>query len=56
MKASACHDHNMKAYYAKVKKLEEKFDGLKLCHIPRRDNKEADSLTRISLTQRHAPR
>ena len=55
MKASACHDHKMEAYYAKVRKLEAKFDGLELHHIPRRDNEEADSLTRISSTQDMPP-
>jgi hypothetical protein len=41
----------MEAYCAKVRKLEAKFDGLKLRHIPRRDNEEADSLARIGSTQ-----
>ena len=50
MKASACHDHKMEAYCAEVRKLEAKFDGLELCHIPRRDNKEVDSLARIGST------
>ena len=51
MKASACLDHKMEAYCAEVRKLEAKFDGLELRHIPRRDNEEADSLARIGLTQ-----
>ena len=51
MKASACHDHKMEAYYAEVRKLEAKFDGLELCHIPQRDNEDADSLARIGSTQ-----
>jgi ribonuclease HI len=34
MKASACRDHKMEAYCAEVRKLEAKFDGLKLRHIP----------------------
>jgi ribonuclease HI len=34
MKASACHDHKMEAYYAEVRKLEAKFNGLELRHIP----------------------
>jgi hypothetical protein len=47
----------MEAYCAEVRKLKAKFDGLELCHIPRRDNeeadslKEADSLTRIGSTR-----
>ena len=47
MKALACRDHKMEDYCAEVRKLEAKFDGLNLCHIPRRDNKEANSLDRI---------
>ena len=34
MKASAYRDHMMEAYYAEVRKLEAKFDGLELRHIP----------------------
>ena len=55
MKASACRDHNMEAYCIEVRKLEVKFDGLKLRHIPRRDNEEADSLAKISSTQDMPP-
>jgi ribonuclease HI len=51
MKASACHDHKMEAYCAEVRKFEAKFDVLKLRHIPRRDNEEADSLARIGSTR-----
>ena len=51
MKASACHDHKMEGYCTKVRKLEAKFDGLELHHIPRNDNEEANSLTRIDSTQ-----
>ena len=51
MKASSCLDHKMDAYCAEVRKLEAKFDELELCHIPQRDNEEADSLTRISSTR-----
>jgi len=55
MKASVCHDHKMEAYCAEVRKLEAKFDGLELRHIPQMDNEEADSLTKISLTQDMPP-
>jgi ribonuclease HI len=55
MKASACHDHKMEAYYAEVRKLEAMFNGLKLRHIPRRDNEEADCLARIGSTQDMPP-
>ena len=45
----------MEAYCAEVRKLEAKFDRLELCHIPRRDNEEADSLARIGSTQDMPP-
>ena len=34
MKASVCYDHKMEAYCDEVRKLEAKFDGLELRHIP----------------------
>ena len=55
MKASACHDHKMEAYYAEVRKIKAKFDGLELRHIPRRDNEEANSLARIVSTRDTPP-
>ena len=51
MKASVCYDHKMEAYCDEVRKLEAKFDGLELRHIPRRDNEEADSIARIGSTR-----
>lgn len=50
MKASACRDHKMDVYCAEVKKLEAKFDGMELRHIPRRHNEEANNLPRIGST------
>jgi ribonuclease HI len=50
IKASACRDHKMEAYCTEVRKLEAKFDGFELRHIPRRDNEEADNLARIVST------
>jgi ribonuclease HI len=35
MKESSCHNPKMAAYCQEVHKLEEKFDGLELNHIPR---------------------
>ena len=35
MKESSCHDTKIAAYYQEVYQLEDKFDGLKLNHIPR---------------------
>ena len=55
MKASVCCDHKMEAYCAEVRKLEAKLDRLELHCIPRRDNKEPNSLTRIDSTQDMPP-
>jgi hypothetical protein len=33
MKESTCCDVRMEAYYAEVRKLEDKFDGIKLQHV-----------------------
>ena len=38
MKESTCYDAKMEAYYQEVRRLEDRFDGLKLNHIPRRLN------------------
>jgi ribonuclease HI len=34
MKKSSYHDPKIVAYYQEVRKLEDKFDGLKLSHVP----------------------
>ena len=46
MKESSCHDTKMGAYYQEVQRLEDKFNGLKLNHIPRRLNEVADALVK----------
>ena len=43
------------AYYDEVRKLKERFDGLELHHILRRDNLAADSLVKLSSSQGPAP-
>jgi ribonuclease HI len=48
MKDSSYHDPKMAAYCRKVCRLKEKFDGLELNHIPRRDNEAADALAKIA--------
>ena len=48
MKESSCHDAKMAAYYQEVRRLEDKFDGLELNHIPRRLNKTADALAKAA--------
>ena len=44
MKESNCHDVKMAAYCQEVRRLEDKFDGLELNHIPRRLNEAAEAL------------
>jgi ribonuclease HI len=47
MKESSCHDAKMATYCQQVHKLEDKFDGLELSHIPRQLNKVADELAKM---------
>jgi ribonuclease HI len=48
MKNSHCRDSKMKAYCDEVRRLEDKFYGLKLNHVARRYNKTADELAKIA--------
>ena len=48
MKESSCHDPKMEAYCNAVRRLEDKFDGLELNHVPRKYNEDADELAKIS--------
>ena len=48
MKESSCHDAKMAAYYQEVRWLEDRFNGLKLNHIPRRLNEAADVLVKAA--------
>jgi len=48
MKESSCHDPNMEAYCNAVRRLEDKFDGLELNHVPRKYNEDADKLATIA--------
>ena len=50
MKASSCHDRKMEAYCKEVRKLEDKFHGLKLTHIARRYNEATNELAKITST------
>ena len=43
MKESSCHDTKMAAYYQEVRRLEDKFNGLELNHMPRRLNEMVDA-------------
>jgi ribonuclease HI len=48
MKELGCHDPKMEAYYKVVRRLEDKFNGLKLNHIARKYNEVADELAKIA--------
>jgi ribonuclease HI len=48
MKNSHCRDPKMEAYGDEVRRLEDKFYGLKLNHIARRYNETADELAKIA--------
>ena len=47
MKESSCHDPKMEAYCNAVHRLEDKFDGLELNHVPRKHNEDTDELAKI---------
>jgi ribonuclease HI len=55
MKNSHCHDRKMEAYCDKVRRLEDKFDGLELNHVARRYNKTVDELAKIALGRTTVP-
>jgi len=48
MKESSCHDPKMEAYCNAVRRLEDKFDGLELNHVPLKYNEDADELAKIA--------
>jgi ribonuclease HI len=55
MKNASCHDDKMEAYCKAVRALEDKFYGIKLNHVPRRYNEEADELAKIASGQITVP-
>ena len=55
MKESSCHDAKMATYYQEVHRLEDKFDGLELNHIPRWLNEAADALAKMASGQELVP-
>jgi ribonuclease HI len=55
MKNSHCRDRKMEAYCDKVRRLEDKFNGLELNHIARRYNETADELAKIASGQTTVP-
>ena len=55
MKESSCKSPLMTAYYQEVCKLEDKFQGIELHHVPRRDNDAADFLTKLAARRDPSP-
>jgi len=55
MKTSSCHDPKMEVYCKEVRRLEDKFHGLKLVHVARRYNEAADELAKIASTRGTVP-
>ena len=55
MKESTCHDTRMAAYCQEVRWLEDKFDGLKLNHIPRRLNEVGNALAKAASGREPVP-
>ena len=55
MKESSCHDARMAAHCQEVRRLEDKFNGLELNHIPRRLNEAADALAKAASDRELVP-
>ena len=55
MKESSCHNAKMEAYCQEVRRLEDKFDGLELNHIPRRLNEATDALAKTASGREPVP-
>ena len=48
---SSYDDAKMAAYYQEIRRLEDKFDGLELNHIPRHLNEAFDALTKVAFSK-----
>jgi hypothetical protein len=55
MKSSSCRDPKIEAYYEEVRRLEDRFHGLKLNHIARKYNEAADELAKITYSRATVP-
>ena len=55
MKESTCHSDTMASYCEEVRKLEDKFHGLELKHVPRRLNEAADALAKAASSRGPVP-
>ena len=55
MKESSCHNVKMSAYCREVRRLEDKFNGLELNHIPTCLNEAADALAKATSDREPVP-
>jgi ribonuclease HI len=55
MKNSNYESPLMDAYYQEIRKLEGRFQGLELHHIPRKQNPDADALAKMAVERKPAP-
>ena len=55
MKESSCKSPLMAAYCQEVCKLEDKFLGIELHHVPRKDNDAADFLAKLAARREPSP-
>ena len=55
MKESSCKSPLMAAYCQEVRKLEDKFRGIKLHHVPQKDNDAIDFLAKLAARQVPSP-
>ena len=55
MKESSYHNAKMAVYCQEVRRLEDKFDGLELNHIPRRLNEAVDALAKAVSSREPVP-
>ena len=55
MKESSCKSPLMTAYCQEVRKLEDKFQGIELRHVPRRGSDAADFLAKLAARQDPSP-
>ena len=55
MKESSYKSPLMAVYWQEVCKLEDKFQGIELHHVPRRDNDAADFLVKLATRQDPSP-
>ena len=55
MKESSCKTPLMTAYYQELHKLKDKFQGIELHHIPRKDNDDVDFLAKLATRRDPSP-